>query len=195
MTRSDGAVELQNEMQAGTEWSNLQVQETQTFSDTTHLVHVTYTLTTKDAKTGKTSPANMDELWPVTVENNHWLYNRNNLIDFHSLSIDEQTMAGLRMRPVRLARYSDHMALTLLVQNTTNDPIVLGQPNEILAAFTFKDQTVEAVKKQMIFQALRTTSDATIEVKGLFTTYPDQVIIRQWINLKVAPWFDFKFIN
>jgi hypothetical protein len=131
----------------------------------------------------------------VTFENNRWLYNRNNLIDFHSLTMDEQTMAGLRVRPVRLARYSDHMALTLLVQNTTNDTIVLGQTNEILAAFTFKDQTVEAVKKQMIFQRLRSYSDATIEVKGLFTSYPERVIIRQWKNLKVAPWYDFKFSN
>jgi hypothetical protein len=96
---------------------------------------------------------------------------------------------------VRLARYSDHMTLTLLVQNSTNDPIVLGQTNEVLAAFTFKDQTVEAVKKQMVFQRLRTYSDVTIEVKGLFSSYPEEVIIRQWKNLQVAPWYDFKFSN
>jgi HlyD family secretion protein len=195
MTRGDGAVELHNKMQAGMEWSDLQVHEKQAFLEKTHLVHVTYTLTTQDAKTGETSQASMDELWPVTFENNRWLYNRNNLIDFHSLTIDEQAMAGLRMRPVRLARYSDHITLTLLVQNTTNDAIVLGQTNEILAAFTFKEQTVEAVKKQMIFQRLRSDSNATIEVKGLFTSYPEQVIIRQWKNLKVAPWYDFKFSN
>ena len=195
MTRGDGANELQNKMQAGAEWSNLQVQEMQTFSNTTHLVHVTYTLTTKDVKTGQSSQASMDELWPVSFENNHWLYNRNNLIDFHSLTVDEQSTAGLLMRPIRLARYSDHMTLTLMVQNITNDPIVLGQTNEIMAAFTFKDQTVEAVKKQMIFERLRTYSSATIEVKGLFSSYPEQVIIRQWKNLKVAPWFDFKFSN
>jgi hypothetical protein len=129
------------------------------------------------------------------MENNRWLVNRNNLIDFQSLAVDEQTMAGLRVRPVQMARYSDHMALTLLVQNTTNDTIVFGQTNEILAAFTFKDQTVEAVKNQMIFQRMHSYSDATIEVEGLFTSYPEQVIIRQWKNLKVAPWFDFKFSN
>jgi len=39
--------------------------------------------------------------------------------------MDEQTMARLRVRPVRL------------VQNTTDDTIVLGQANETLAAFTF----------------------------------------------------------
>jgi hypothetical protein len=72
-------------------------------------VHVTYTLITQDAKTVETSQASMDG----------------------------QTMAGLRVRPVRLARYSDHMALTLLVQNTTSDTIVLGQTDEILTAFTF----------------------------------------------------------
>jgi HlyD family secretion protein len=198
MTRGDGAVELHNKMQAGMEWSDLQIKETQAFLDKTHLVHVTYTLTTQDAKTGETAQASKDELWPVTLENNLWRYNRNNLIDFHSLTVDEQTMGGLRMRPVRLARYSDRMTLTLLVQNTTNDSIVLGQTNEILAAFTFKDQsspTVEAEKKQMIFGRLRSYSDATIEVKGLFTSYPERVIIRQWKNLKVAPWYDFKFSN
>ncbi len=195
MTRGDAAAELQNKVQAGTEWSDLQVHETQAFSDKTHLVRVTYTLTTRDAETGETSQASMDELWPVTLENNHWLYNRDNLIDFHTLTMDEQTMAGLRVRPVQLARYSDHMMLTLLVQNTTNDTIVLGQTNEILAAFTFKDQTVEAVQKQLIFQGLRSYSGATIEVKGLFTSYPDRVIIRQWKNLQVAPWYDFQFSN
>ena len=50
-------------MQGGMEWSDLPVQETQAFSDKTHRVHVTYnTLTTQDAKTGKTSQASMDEL-------------------------------------------------------------------------------------------------------------------------------------
>jgi hypothetical protein len=73
---------------------------------------------------------------------------------------------------VRLARYSDHMSLTLLEQNTTNDRIVLGQTNEILVAFYFKDQTVEAVKKPLIFGGLRSYSDATIEVKGLVHQLP-----------------------
>ena len=73
----------------------------------------------------------------MTFENNRWRYNRNNLIDGHSLTMGEQTMAGLRVRPVRLARNSDHKALTLLMQNTTNDTLVLGQTNKILAALTF----------------------------------------------------------
>jgi hypothetical protein len=46
-------------------------------------------------------------------------------------------MAGLRVRPVWLARNADHMALTRLVQNTTNGTLGLGQTNEILTAFTF----------------------------------------------------------
>ena len=100
-------------------------------------MHTTYTLTTQDARTGQTSQASMDELWPVTFENDRWLDTRNHLIDFHSLTMDEQTMAGRRVRPVRLARNSDHRALTLLVQNTTSDTIVLRQTDEILAAFTF----------------------------------------------------------
>jgi hypothetical protein len=73
----------------------------------------------------------------VTVEINPWRYDRHNLIDDHALMIDEPTMAGLRARSVRLARNSDHLALMLLVQNTTNDTLGLGQTHAILAAFTF----------------------------------------------------------
>ena len=39
--------------------------------------------------------------------------------------MDEQAMAGLRVRPLRLG------------QNTTNATIVLGRTTEILTAFTF----------------------------------------------------------
>ena len=51
--------------------------------------------------------------------------------------MDEQAMAGQRVRRVRLARNSDHMPLTLLVQNTTNDTIGRGRTTEILTAFAF----------------------------------------------------------
>jgi len=51
--------------------------------------------------------------------------------------MDEQTKAGLRMRPAQLARNSDHMLRALLVQNTANDTIGVGQTDEIVAAFAF----------------------------------------------------------
>lgn len=193
MTRGDGADELHTRMQNGTQWDGLQVKETKPIADKTVLAHVTYTLTTSDPKTAKTSQTGMDEWWALRNENGKWLYNRKNLIDFRSLSIDDQTTGGLRIKPLRLARYADRIQLTMMVQNTTNETIVLGQVNEILASFSFKDQQVEVEKQQLIFGRLQSYPDATIEVKGLFSDYPDGVAIRQWKNLKVAPWFAFQF--
>ncbi len=193
LTRGDGADELHNQMQAGTSWSGLQVQGTQTFDDKTILVHVSYTLTTQDAKSGETTPTEMDELWPVRFENNQWRYNRANLIDFRTLSMPDQSTAGLRIKPLQLLRYTDHTRMTMMVQNTTNDLIVLGQSNEIMAAFLFAGQQVEAEKEQLVFERLRTYPLASIDVKGLYPTYPEGVIIRQWKNVQVAPWFTFRF--
>ena len=71
------------------------------------------------------------------MRKNRWLYGRNDLIDFHSLTMDEQTMARLRVRPTPPACNSDQLPLTLLVQNTSSDTIVPGQASEIRAAFPF----------------------------------------------------------
>ena len=193
LTRGNAADELHTLLQAGTRWSDLQIKDSQVLGDQTVLVHVLYTLTTQDAKTGQKTALQKDELWPLRYENNRWRYNRNNLIDFHTLSIPDQSMAGLRMKPLQLIRYSDHISLMMMVQNTTNDTIVLGQPNEIMAAFTFDDKKVEADKQQLIFQRLRSYSKIAIELKGLFSAYPDGVIIRQWKDLQVPPWFTFRF--
>jgi hypothetical protein len=193
LTRGDAAEELHNKMQAGTEWSSLQVKDSRVFTDKVHLVHVTYTLTTRDAKTGLINQSAMDELWPVVLENNRWLYNRNNLIDFRTLSITDQTVGGLLIKPLELARFSDHLRMTMLVQNTTDKTIVLGLPDETMAAFIFDDHQFEADKKPLTFEPLRTYSRAMIELTGLFTSYPDGVIIRQWKNFKAAPWFTFRF--
>jgi len=62
-----------------------------------------------------------------------------------------------------------------------------------MAMFQFKDQQVEAVKKQMIFDRLRTNPQAAVEVLGLYETYPTSVLIRQWKNYNVKPWFMFDF--
>jgi hypothetical protein len=192
MTRSAASDELQLRM-AREKWSGFQVKETRPFNEKTILVHVTYQVETKDPKTGQSSQAAVDELWPVRLEYGKWLYNRGNVIDYHTLDVLEHTTAGLTVKPRRLTRYSDRMRLTLLVQNQTNDPIVLGQTNEVMAAFLFGDQKVEAEKTQLIFDTLRSYPDTAIEVKGLFANYPDGVVIRQWKNIQVAPWFTFQF--
>jgi hypothetical protein len=77
------------------------------------------------------------------------------------------------------------------VQNGTNEAIVLGQPNEILATFSFGDQQVEAEKTRFIFDRLRSYPDTILDVKGLYTRYPDAVEIRRWKNLQTPPWFTF----
>jgi hypothetical protein len=197
LTRDDLANELNKQFQAGAQWSDLQVKEVRPLTDKIRLVHVSYNLTSPAVQSGQAAAtpaaAAMDELWPVSLVNNQWRYNRNNLIDFHTLSLADQTTQGLRIKPVQLARFSDHLRLTLLVQNTTQDTIILGQTNEIMAAFTFGDQQVEAVKQRLIFAPLRTYPQVTLEWKGFYPNYPDGVSIRQWTTVKTAPWFTFNF--
>jgi hypothetical protein len=192
-TRADAADELQKLMQAGTAWSGLEVKDTQRFDADTILVHVLYQLTSKDPKTGKNTTTQKDELWPIRNENGEWLYNRGNLIDFKTLSNPDQITAGLRMKPVQITRYSDHLDLSFLVQNTTNEPIALGQSNEILAQLKFKNHTVDADKQVLVFDRLRSYPDATIHFAGLFSEYPQSAVVRQWKNYRVAPWYTFQF--
>jgi hypothetical protein len=192
MTSSEASDELQLRM-AREKWSDFQVKETRSFNEKTTLVHVTYQVQMKDAKTGQSTQTQVDELWPVRLEYGKSLYNRGNLIDYHTLDVLEHTTAGLTVKPRRLTRYSDRIRLTFLVQNQTNDPIVLGQTNEVAAAFLFGDQKIEAEKTQLIFDTLRSYPDTVLEVKGLFDHYPDGIVIRQWKNIQVSPWFTFQF--
>jgi hypothetical protein len=192
MTRGDGAAELQALAAQGAKWSDLQVKDTQVSDEKTILVHVLYLLASKDPKTGAVSTAQKDELWPVRLENSKWLYNRNNLVDYHTLDVDAKTTSGLTVKPRQLTRYSDHMRLSMLVQNGTNEAIVWGQTNETMAVFTFGSQQVEAEKTRLIFDSLRSYPEATIDIKGYFQTYPDSVVLRQWKNIKTAPWYTFQ---
>lgn len=187
MTRAEAALALQGELARGIRRADFAVKDARALDDRTVLVRVAYTL--ESAETAQ----QVDEWWPLRLENGRWRYNRENLIDFRALDVPEQAAGGLVVKPLRLARYSDRIRLSLMVQNTTNEAIVLGQANEILARFTFAGQVVEGVHKQMIFDRLRTNPEVVIEVLGLYTTYPDGVIIRQWKNYNVAPWFTFSF--
>jgi hypothetical protein len=193
MTLSDGVDELKNLVSGGAKWSNLQVLGAQLFDPNTVLVHVSYQFSGKDAKTGKTSTENKDELWPVGFENGSWLYNRNNLIDFHDLNNPAQTTDGMTVKPLRLARYSDRVSLIMLVQNGTPEDRAWGLSTEKLAIFTFGGKQVDAVQKQIYFSHLQSYFDTTIDVMGLYTSYPDSVELRHFTNSTVAPWFTFKF--
>jgi hypothetical protein len=192
ITRGEAAGAIKDQVAQGTKWSALQVLESRAFDQRTSLVHVRYQLTGKDAKTGEEVQSKPDEWWALRLESGQWRYNRDNLIDFQTLDEPQQTTAGLTVKPLQVTRYTDHLRLTLLVQNQTNDAIVLGQPNEIMATFLFGDQQVQAEPARLIFERLRSYPDTAIDVVGLFENYPDGVVIRQWKNLKVEPWFRFE---
>jgi hypothetical protein len=152
-------------------------------NDTTVLVHVSYTQ-------GKEA-APKDEVWPFRQENGTWLYNMDNLVDFHTLTVDPQTTNGITFVPLRLLRYSDHTRLELMGQNNTNELVVFGQVNETLANFHFDDQIVKAEKTYLVLNPLRTNMDLALDAKGYFTTYPTSIDIRIWRDYQVKPWFSF----
>jgi hypothetical protein len=194
MTLSNEVDDLHTQMANGTQWSDLQVKDSQLFDPSTVLVTVSYKLTSKDPKSGKTSTADMNEVWPVIFENGAWMVNRNNLIDFKTLSVAAQTVNGMTVAPLKMARYSDRIRLTMLVQNANLDSVAWGLPTEDLAVFVFGDKQVTGVQKQMYFEHLQSQTDAFVDVMGLFTSYPDQVILRRFKNSTVAPWFTFNFV-
>ena len=191
MTAGDVIAALTTQKSAGTRWSDLQVVDSQVFDDQTVLVHVAYRLTTRDAKSGEDVVTQKDELWPVRLEYKNWRYNWNNLIDFHTLGFETQTTAGLSMTPLQITRYADRISLTLLAQNRTNETIVIGTRNQTLATFYFGDQAVDAENTLYVFEPLRSNPNVTIELKGLFTSYPDAVEIVKYNNYQVAPWYTF----
>jgi hypothetical protein len=193
VTRGDAESALNKQIAGGAKWSGLEVLESKPFDPRTTLVHVRYNLISKDATTGEEVKSQPEEWWAVRQESGQSRINRGNLIDFETLDVPAQTTARLTMKPRQLTRYTDRIRLTLLAQNQSNDPIVLGQPNEVLATFKFGDQSVEAVKTRLIFDRLRSYPETILEAPGLFEKYPDGIVIRQWKNIKEKPWFNFSF--
>ena len=192
MIRTTVVDQLNTQMANGVKWEGLQIKDSQVLDARTVLVHVIYKESTIDAKTGVESIAQNDELWPVRLEIGNWLYNWNNLIDFRTLVVTEQATAGVVVKPLQLMRYSDHIALMMLVQNTTGDTVVWGLISEDLATFYFKGKPVVADQsKKFVLNPLRSIPDLTIVVKGLYNTYPEKVEIRKWKNYKVDPWYTF----
>jgi hypothetical protein len=130
-------------------------------------------------------------VWPVRLEAGQWRYNRGNLVDYHTLDVDAQTTAGLTIQPQQLLRYSDRLRLVFLAQNGTNEPISLGQPSEVEAAFYFGGKAVEMEKRWLVFDRLRSYPQAEIELSGWYPSYPEKVEIRRWKNYTTPPWFTF----
>lgn len=205
ITRGDAIEALQAQKIKGVRWADFQILGTQPFGEQTILVHVTYQETTRDTPTATptiaaqatpaspetAAPTAIDALWPMRLESEAWRYNWNNVIDFRTLDADAQTMNGITILPTQLIRYSDRIKLSMLIQNRTNEAVVFGQVNETLGTFSFGEETILAEKTQWILNPLRAMPDATLEMKGLFTSLPDMVEIRKWNNYDVEPWFVF----
>ena len=180
-TRGDYIARLKADGEKG-RISGFKILNSQQGTPNTVLVHVSYTL-------GKDT--SRDELWPFRFENEKWGYNFENLIDFHTLTVDPQTTNGITFIPLRLLRYSDHTRLELTGQNRTNEPVIFGQVNETLAIFHFGDKLVNAEKTYLALDAMRTTPGLALDAKGYFDTYPTSVDIRIWRDYQVKPWFSF----
>lgn len=191
LTAADVVEALTVKQQAGAAYSTLQVLGSEVFNSNTVLVHVSYTLSTRDAKTGQMVTSTVDEQWPFRLEQKKWLYNWTNIIDFKTLSSETKLSNGLAITPLQLTRYSDKIELTVLAQNSLNEAVVIGQTNQTLAVFHFGSQSVNAVNTRYVFDTHRSYTDVTIDVSGLFTSYPDSVEIVKYVNYQTAPWFTF----
>jgi len=175
--------------------SNLEVVASQIWDQKTALVHVTYTAQAPGAAIGKTTETTQDEIWPFRLEAGRWLYNWTNLIDYKTLSVDAQQVAGLTLKPMGLIRYTDKIRLVLLAQNNTNSPIVIGLPSQTLATFHFDGESVDAVQEKILFDAYRSYPDVTVDVSGLYEQFPELVEIVQFKNSAAAPWFTFGLVE
>jgi hypothetical protein len=185
ITSGDAVSELQQQKAAGSTWSDLSVLDSRVFDPKTILVHVRYTITTKDQADAK------DELWPMRLESTAWHYNFHNLIDFRTVEVDAKSVYNITVKPTQMNRYSDHIELVMMMQNSQTETLVLGQTNEILGNFYFSGLAVEAEKTKIVLIPQRTKTDAILAVKGLYTEYPDTIEIRKWRDYKEKPWFTF----
>ena len=195
MTRDDAVEVLQNRKTNGEKWSDLEIKDAELFTDDTVLVSVAYTsaspIEEDDAEEGAMLTVPVEEVWAVRLENNEWLVNWNNLIDFKTMSATSQTINGVTVLPTELLRFTDHMELQMLIQNRNNEAVVFGQTNETLGTFYFGNETVVAENTRCILNALRSSPDCVLKIDGLYVEYPDQVEIRKWKNYDVDPWYTF----
>ncbi len=195
ITADDMVAALTQQHTNGAAWSGLQIVGSQIFNDQTILVHVTYQLASKDAKTGATVQTTVDEQWPFRLELGQWRYNWTNIIDFDTLAIDSKTANGLTLTPMEMIRYPDRIRLVLIAQNNVNEAIVIGQANQILATFHFGTQSVDSVSMRYIFDAHRGYNNVYIDVTGLYNRYPDAVEIIKFKSVSTPAWFTFGLVD
>jgi hypothetical protein len=212
LTRTQAASSLQAQSLAGATWSNLQIVDSQAFSDDTILVHVTYTVgaTTPQATAtatltvsanaaaqaaAATAAAQIDETWAFRLEGGSYLYNWKNFIDTKTVEVDAQTANHITIKPTQLVRFTDRVEMHFMMQNKTSDVVYFVQTYDTLAVFHFGDQAVEAKNSdnRVVISGLRTSFDEVIMVKGLYTSYPTWVEIKKWQGYAPNPWYTFQF--
>lgn len=192
ITPNEAADQIKISMQE-TKWEGFAIMETSQYDEKTVLVHTWYETRIQEPDSNTSRLVRKHEYIPLRMENHRWRVNYKNLLDYHTLEVNEQTRNGLTIKPRLLAQYSDRVRLVLLVQNRSNEPIVLGQPNEVMAAFLYGAERVEAKQTRFIFDRLRSYPDVIIELEQPAGPYPDGIVIRQWKNYDVEPWFTFQF--
>ncbi|MBI9049945.1 MAG: hypothetical protein JEZ00_11030 [Anaerolineaceae bacterium] len=196
MTRDDAVSALQTQKVEGISWSALEVNNVEAFDDQSILISVAYVSTQPVAEAegedeASESSTPVQAVWVVRLENNEWLLNWNNLIDFKTMSAGADTVNGVTVLPTQILRYTDRIELVMLVQNRNNESVVFGQSNETLGTFYFGEKAVVAEKTQWVLNALRSSPGRVLEVKGLYEAYPDRIEIRKWNNYNVDPWYNF----
>jgi hypothetical protein len=211
LTRSQAASSLQAQSLAGATWSNLQIVDSQVFSDDTILVHVTYTVsatsgipttasgpsapTTASGPSATTATTQKDEIWAFRLEGGSYLYNWENFIDTKTVEVDAQTANHITLQPTKLVRFTDRLELHFIMQNKTSDVVYFVQSYDTLAIFHFGDQAVEASKNDnsIVISGLHTSYDEKIVVKGLYASYPTWVEIKKYTSYYPNPWYTFQF--
>ncbi len=215
LTRTQAASSLQAQSLAGTTWSNLQIVDSQVFSDDTILVHVTYTVgatTATETATAAATPGiaanataqpsastatavQKDETWAFRLESGSYLYNWENFIDTKTVDVDAQTVNHITLQPTQLVRFTDRLELHFMMQNKTSDVVYFVQSYDTLAVFHFGDTAVEAKNSdnKIVISGLRTSYDEKIVVKGLYASYPTWVEIKKWTGYVPNPWYTFQF--
>ena len=183
-TRTDLINDLTKRKGEGEKWLKFKIKEILLTEDQTILITVTYI--------GGKDGGPVEEIWPMRQEMGIWHYNWNNLIDYQTLDVRQQSMANVIVRPTRMLRYPDKIQLILTMQNTGNEPAYFGQPNEDLSTFYFNKTPVIGESTKIVLDRLRSYPDTVLEVKGFYLTYPEKVEIRKWKNYQVKPWFTFE---
>jgi hypothetical protein len=192
LTNGDVVDLLTNQSLAGSAWSDLEIGEVQRFDSKTVLIPVTYTLGSVDPASQEEVQTKVKETWAMRLEGGKWMFNWDHLIDTKYLDVEPQTNGGITAEPKIMVRYTDRISLGLMVQNVSGKDVYFGYATQTLATFYFGIENVDAANVMTVIQNNQTTLNYTIDVYGLFNTYPVSVeIIKYPAYPDYSPMFTF----